>query len=39
MAIRQYSLMADGNRRLAPDFKLGRCAAGTKDLQNTKRKD
>lgn len=22
MAIRQYSLMADGNRRLAPDFKV-----------------
>lgn len=22
MAIKQYSLMADGNRRLAPDFKV-----------------
>jgi hypothetical protein len=22
MAIRQYSLIADGNRRLAPDFKV-----------------
>ena len=31
MAIKQYSLMADGNRRLAPDFKVRelRCKDGT----------
>ena len=31
MAIKQYSLMADGNRRLAPDFKVRelRCRDGT----------
>lgn len=31
MAIRQYSLMADGNHRLAPDFKVRelRCRDGT----------
>ena len=31
MAIKQYSLMADGNRRLAPDFKVRelRCRDGS----------
>ena len=31
MAIKQYSLMADGNRRLAPDFKVRelRCRPGS----------
>ena len=31
MAIKQYSLMADGNRKLAPDFKVRelRCRDGT----------
>lgn len=31
MAIKQYSLMADGNHRLAPDFKVRelRCRDGT----------
>jgi hypothetical protein len=39
MAIRQYRLMADGNRRLAPNFKVRELAAGTESLQNIKRKD